>query len=121
MKRNPSRPISVLLLALLVVLPLAWVSESHAQASPRGRAPAGGDSRQIEGAIKSVDPSGRMLTLADGTQLTLPPPTNLPPGALKEGDIIKAGYEQQGWQKVVTSLELRNEVGRVGLQPTGKP
>ena len=109
MKNNTLRPISVLLLTLLVVMPLAWVSESYAQASPQGSAPAAGGMRQIEGAIKSVDPAGRMLTLADGTELTLPPTANIPPGALKEGDIVKASYEEHGGQKVVTSLELQKK------------
>jgi hypothetical protein len=107
MTRNRLRPILVLLFAFLVVLPLAWVGESHAQARPQGSASTAGDMRQIEGAIKSVEPTGRMLTLADGTELTLPPTANLPPGALKEGDIVEASYEENGGQKVVTSLEIQ--------------
>jgi hypothetical protein len=107
MKKNTLRPIVVLLVAILVILPLAWVSESHAQANPQGSAPATEGTRQIEGAIKSVDHSGRMFTLADGTQLTLPPTANIPEGTLKEGDIVKASYEEQGGQKVVTSLEIQ--------------
>jgi hypothetical protein len=107
MTKTTLRPISVLLLALLVVLPLAWVSESHGQATPPGSAPAASAVKQIEGAIKSVDPTGRMLTLADGTELTLPPTASIPPDALKEGDIVKASYEEQGGQKVLTSLEIQ--------------
>jgi len=101
MKRNTLRPISVLLLALLVALPLAWVSESHAQAA--------GGMKQIEGAIKSVDSSGRMVTLDDGTQLTIPPTVNVPRESLKEGAIVKASFEEQGGQKVVTSLEVQQQ------------
>jgi Cu/Ag efflux protein CusF len=109
MKKNTLRPISVLLLALLVVLPLAWVSESHAQASPQGSAPAAAGMKQIEGAIKSVDPSGRMVTLDDGTQLTIPPTVSVPKGDLKEGAIVKASYEEKGGQKVVTSLQVQKK------------
>jgi hypothetical protein len=109
MKKNMSRRISVLLLALLVVMPLAWVSESHAQASPQGSAPAAGGMKQIEGAIKSVDPSGRMVTLDDGTQLTIPPTVSVPKGDLKEGAIVKASFEEKGGQKVVTSLQVQKK------------
>lgn len=65
--------------------------------------------RQIEGVIKSVDPAGRTLTPADGTELTLPPTANLPPGALQEGDIVKASYEEQGGKKVLTSLQVQKK------------
>ena len=109
MKKHTLRPISVLLLAVLVVLPLAWVSESHAQASPQGSAPAAGGMKQIEGAIKSVDPSGRMVTLDDGTKLTIPPTVSVPKGDLKEGAIVKASFEEKGGQNVVTSLQVQKK------------
>ena len=108
MKKHTLRSISVLLLAVLVVLPLAWVSESHAQASP-GSAPAAGGMKQIEGAIKSVDPSGRMVTLDDGTKLTIPPTVNVPKGDLKEGAMVKASFEEKGGQNVVTSLQVQKK------------
>ena len=109
MTKNTLRRISVVLFAFLVVLPLAWVSESHAQGSPQGSAPAAQEMRQIEGAIKSVDPSGRMLTLADGTQLTIPPTVSVPKADLKEGTIVKASFEERGGQKVVTSLQVQQK------------
>ena len=104
MKKHTLRPISVLLLAVLVVLPLAWVSESHAQANPQG-----GGVKQIEGAIKSVDPTGRMLTLDDGTELTIPPTVSVPKADLKEGAVVKASFEERGGQKVVTSLQVQQK------------
>jgi hypothetical protein len=107
LKKNTSRRISFLLFALLVAMPLAWVSESHAQVGPQGSAPAAGGMQEIQGPIQSVDPSGRMLTLVDGTQLTIPPTVNVPRGALKEGAIVKASYEDRAGQKVVTSLEVQ--------------
>jgi len=109
MTKHTLRPIAVLLLAVLVVLPLAWVSESYGQANSPASAPAAGTMKQIEGAIKSVDPAGRMLTLMDGTELTLPPTASLPPDALKEGDIVRASYEEQDGQKVLTSLEVQKK------------
>jgi Cu/Ag efflux protein CusF len=109
MKKNALRPISVLLLTLLAVMPMAWVSESHAQSMPQGSAPAGGGMKHIEGAIKSVDPSGKMVTLDDGTQLTIPPTVSVSKADLKEGAIVKASFEEKGGQKVVTSLQVEKK------------
>jgi hypothetical protein len=107
MKKNTSRGISLLLLAFLVVMPLAWVSGSHAQTSLIAGAPAAGGMQEIQGKIQSVDPSGRMLTLEDGTRLTIPPTVSVPQGALKEGAVVKASFEERAGQKVVTSLEVQ--------------
>jgi len=101
----------LILVALLVALPMGWVSESHAQAGAQGSqgmssAPAGMQ-QEVQGAIKSLDPSGRMLTLDDGTQLTIPPTINVPKGMLKEGAMVKASFEERGGEKVVTSLEVQ--------------
>jgi len=54
-----------------------------------------------------VDPSGLMLTLQDGTQLTIPPSLNIPKDTLKEGAIVKASFEERSGQKVVTALEVK--------------
>ncbi len=67
----------------------------------------GGMQQEVQGAIKSLDPSGRMLTLDDGTQLTIPPTINVPQGMLKEGAMVKASFEERGGEKVVTSLEVQ--------------
>ncbi len=48
-----------------------------------------------------------MLTLQDGTQLTIPPSLNIPKDTLKEGAIVKASFEERSGQKVVTSLEVQ--------------
>jgi Protein of unknown function (DUF1344) len=102
MNTNKLRHILLVLVALLVAMPVGWVSETYGQAGP----PAAGAMQQVEGKIKSLDPSGRMLTLEDGTQLTIPPTVNVPRGALKEGAIVKASFTEQGGQKVVTSLQV---------------
>jgi Cu/Ag efflux protein CusF len=88
---------------------MAWVSESYGQANPPASAPAAGGMKQIEGAIKSVDPSGRMVTLDDGTKLTIPPTVNVPKGDLKEGAMVKASFEEKGGQNVVTSLQVQKK------------
>jgi hypothetical protein len=109
MKRNTLRHTLLVLVALLVAMPVGWVSDVHAQATPGSQGPpaAGGMQQQVEGKIKSLDPSGRMLTLEDGTQLTIPPSVNVPRGTLKEGAIVKANFEERSGQKVVTSLEVK--------------
>jgi len=47
-----------------------------------------------------------MVTLDDGTELTIPPTVSIPRGTLKEGAMVKASFEEQGGKKVVTSLEV---------------
>lgn len=107
MTKHTSQGMSLLLVALLVAMPLAWVSESHAQSGPKAGAAAAGAMQQIQGKIQSVDPSGAMLTLEDGTQLTIPPTVRVPRESLKEGALVKASFEERGGQKVVTSLEVQ--------------
>ena len=110
MKTSNLRRTLLVLVALLVAMPVGWAGEVHAQAMPSYQAPpAAGKMQQVEGKIKSLDPSGRMLTLEDGTQLTIPPTVNVPPGTLKEGAIVKASFEEKNGQKVVTSLEVQKK------------
>lgn len=60
----------------------------------------------VEGVIKSVDPSGRMITLEDGTRLTVPATAKVEAGALKPGAHVKASYEAKGADNVVTSIQV---------------
>jgi Cu/Ag efflux protein CusF len=105
---NSTRRTLLILLALLVAVPVGWASDIYAQAGPQAPgAPGAGALKQVEGKIKSVDPSGRMVTLDDGTQLTIPPALNIPRETLKEGAILKASFEERGGQKVVTSMQVQ--------------
>ncbi len=108
---NNLRRAFLILVALLVAIPVGWVSEIQAQTKPEGLqgAPAAGRAMEVEGKIQSVDPSGRMVTLEDGTELTIPPTVNVQRGALKEGAIVKASFEQRGGQNVVTSIQVRGQ------------
>ena len=108
MKTNNLPRTFIVLVTLLVAMPVGWISEVHAQTAPGYQAPsAAGTMQQVEGKIKSLDPSGRMLTLEDGTQLTIPPSVNVSRGTLKEGAMVKASFEERSGQKVVTSLEVQ--------------
>jgi len=102
---NNTRRILLILLALLVAVPVGWVSHIYAQAGPQ--APGAGSPKQVEGKIKSVDPSGRMVELEDGTKLTIPAALNVPRETLKEGAIVKASFEERGGQNVVTSMQVQ--------------
>jgi hypothetical protein len=74
------RVCSVLVLAavaiVIVLAPLAWAAD-------------------IQGKIKSVDASGRMVTLDDGTKIVLPPTLTVEKQALQPGATVKASYARR--------------------------
>ena len=59
---------------------------------------------EAKGKIKSVDPSGKIVTLDDGTQLMIPPTLSVEKQALKPGANVKASYEEKDGRKVATSF-----------------
>jgi Protein of unknown function (DUF1344) len=87
MKRVLTLVVAVAVSAL-VLAPLAWAGD-------------------VQGTVKSVDQTGQVLTLDDGTQLLLPPGLGVKRNDLQPGDNVKASYEENSGQKVVTSLEVR--------------
>jgi Cu/Ag efflux protein CusF len=99
-----TRRILLITVAVLVAVPM-WGNEIQAQMTPYG-SPAGAATSQIQGKITSVDPSGNMVTLDNGTQLTIPATLNFQRDNLKEGAIVKANFEERDGQKVVTSLQV---------------
>jgi hypothetical protein len=58
----------------------------------------------VEGKIKSVDASGKIVTLDDGTQLTIPQALAVERKALQPGANVKATYEERDGQKIATSF-----------------
>jgi hypothetical protein len=74
---------------------------------PSAEQPAG-VSKQISGTVQTVD--GDKVTLADGTELTIPVGFIVRQTALQPGAAVKASYEDRSGEKVVTSLE--REPGR---------
>jgi hypothetical protein len=62
---------------------------------------------EIEGKVKSVDVTGRMVTLEDGTMLTLSPGAKVDQRALQSGTEVKASYEEKNGKKMATSIEVR--------------
>jgi Protein of unknown function (DUF1344) len=83
-------PGAIFVLALVAVLALGTVAWA-------------GD---VEGKIKSVDTSGRVVTLEDGTMLTIPPTAKVDKNALKPGATVKASFEEKGGDKVVTAIQV---------------
>jgi len=104
-----SKPVFAFLVALGVAASMGWPTDTQGQAAPKTTpgAPGMQGKLQVEGTIKSVDPSGRVLTLEDGTQLSIPPTVRIQREALKEGAKVKASYEERNGQKVVTTMEVR--------------
>jgi hypothetical protein len=61
---------------------------------------------EAQGKIKTVDPAGRIVTLEDGTQLTIPATVRLGRTALMPGAEVKASYEEKNGEKVVRIIDV---------------
>ena len=85
MKRASAFLVLALVTIAMILAPVAWAAD-------------------VQGKIKSVDPSGKMVTLDDGTQLMIPPTIKLEKQALQPGANVKASYEEKNGQKVATSF-----------------
>lgn len=102
------------LIGLLLAGSVAWAGEmtpsSKDQRGPPAPAPAqpaAPMAKEVEGKIKTMDGSGKSVTLEDGTRLSIPDSLKAARGALREGAMVKATYEEKGGEKVVTSIEVR--------------
>lgn len=104
MKTHKSLGIVLLVAAIVAAVPIGGAVQVQAQGAPQGGQMAGG--QQVEGKVASLDPSGKMLTLEDGTQLTIPAGAQLPPD-VKEGSIIRASFEERSGQKVLTGVAVQ--------------
>ena len=62
-------------------------------------------SHKVEGTIKSV--RGNMVTLEDGTQLSIPSSMKVAKDQLKPGAQITAEYEERAGQKVATAVQIK--------------
>ena len=75
-------------LAALALVPTAWAGD-------------------IQGKIKSVDFSGKKVTLEDGTQLVIPADVPVQAKNVKPGADVKASYKDCDGDKIVTSIEIQ--------------
>ena len=106
MKTQKSLRILLLVAALVAAVPLAWAGQVQAQGAPQGSPSIAAGAQQVQGKVTAVDPAKGTLTLEDGTQLTIPRGAQLPPD-IKEGSIVKASFEEQSGQKVLTGVEVQ--------------
>lgn len=74
-------------IAALSFVPLAWAED-------------------VQGKIKSVDPTGRQVTLEDGTALMIPAAMKVDRQALQPGADVKASFDVKGKQKIVTAIQV---------------
>ena len=93
------KPAFVTLVALLLAGSAAWAGEmtppSKDQPGPPAMDPAQPGSamaKEVEGKVKTMDASGKSVTLEDGTKLTIPDSLKAARGTLKEGAMVKATY-----------------------------
>ncbi len=101
------------LVGLLLAGSAAWAGEmtppSKDQPGPPAMAPArpaAPIAKDVEGKIKTMDGSGKSVTLEDGTQLTIPDSLRAARGNLKEGAMLKGTYQEKDGEKVVTSIQV---------------
>ena len=108
-------------IAIAASVTLGAVAMARGQAPPASgprppaanqQTPAELEEKKVEGQVKSVDPSGTEITLADGTKLTTPPRT-------AEGAIVVASYREENGKKVLTGLALK-ETGEPSTAPPGQ-
>jgi Cu/Ag efflux protein CusF len=81
--------IVTILAALLLVASVAWAAD-------------------IEGKVKTWDPATKMITLEDGTQLSMAADAKMTGDPVKEGSTVKASFDEKDGKKVVTQIEVKN-------------
>jgi hypothetical protein len=68
-------------------------------------AAGGARAEEIQGKVKSLDPSQRAFTLEDGTKIWVAEGLSMVP--LKQGTLVKTSYEERDGKKVATSIEVK--------------
>lgn len=106
MKTRKSRWMVILVAALVAAAPISWAVQVQAQGAPQGSPQRAAGAKTVQGKITALDPAKGMLTLEDGTELTIPAGAQLPPD-VKEGSIVRASFEEQSGKKMLTGLELQ--------------
>ena len=81
--------VSAVLIALLLAVSLASAAGS-----------------EVQGKIKSYDAATGMITLEDGTQISVPLTVKVQADQLKPGTMIMASYDEKGGKKVANSVAV---------------
>jgi len=119
------------LVAILAIAPVSFVTEAIAEmqappsagqkpSRPGAQTPTQGEEQEVEGQVKSVDPSGKELILTDGTKLVTPPGAAIRPG-LREGTTVIASYREENGQKVLTELVVKEPAASPPTEPRSSP
>ena len=106
MKTRKSLGIVLLVAVIATAVPIGGAVQAQAQGAPQGSPSMGAGAQIVQGKITALDPAKGMLTLEDGTQLTIPAGAQLPPD-IKEGSIIRASFEEHAGQKVLIGLDVQ--------------
>jgi Cu/Ag efflux protein CusF len=86
---------SLVAVAMLTALALAPVATAQT-----------GTAKMIEGKVMTVDPTGKSVTLDDGTKLMIPASVQFSKADLKPGAAVRASYEEKDGQKILTNLQV---------------
>jgi ferric-dicitrate binding protein FerR (iron transport regulator) len=68
-------------------------------------APAIALSAEVQGKVKTIDAGDRVVTLEDGTQITIP--EGIAIDMLKEGADITVSYEERDGKNQATNVEMK--------------
>lgn len=117
------------LVAIVVAVSVGLAAETVAQtqrppgaekpATPGAEKPAAAE-KKVEGQVRSIDPSKKEMTLADGTKFTIAADTKLPPD-VKAGATVTASYKEEGGKKVLTAVEVQPAASPPTTPPAGGP
>ncbi len=61
----------------------------------------------IEGKVRNVDQTGRLVTLVDGTKLIIPDNVQVNRKDLGPGALVKASYQEQERENIVTAIQVQ--------------
>jgi predicted secreted protein len=95
-----SRALTVVVVVLMMAFGATW-----ANAQPRTGRNADKISQTVEGTIKSV--RGTLITLEDGTELSVPATVKVSMAQLKPGAQIVAEYHERAGQKIAKSVDIK--------------
>jgi hypothetical protein len=82
-------------------------SGSTASPAAGGGATPADKTQSVEGKVKSWDAAGKVLTLEDGTQISIPAHVGVQADQLKPGADVKASFQEKDGQKVANSIEVK--------------
>lgn len=95
-----SRALTVAVVVLVMAFGATWTN-----AQPRTGQKADTISQTVEGRIKWV--RGTLVTLEDGTELSVPATVNVARDQLKPGAQITAEYHERAGQKIAKSVDIK--------------